>query len=100
MYHIQVKLGVKNMSDLTIKAIKGIYNTKTPTYEQIRRYGKEFIDGLTGIYIRENLALLIIMDCRTSIAVEFKSKLGFKQHDIIMTKEQSVITKIMKIFCG
>ena len=26
------------MSDLTEKAIKGIYNTKTPTYQQIKRY--------------------------------------------------------------
>ena len=91
------------MSDLTIKAIKVIYNNKTLTYEQIRRYkiyGKEFINGLRGIYIRENIALPITMDCRTSTAVEFKSKLGFKQHNIIMTKEQSVITNIMKVFCG
>ena len=31
------------MSDLTIKAIKGIYNTETPTTEQtktFKRYGK------------------------------------------------------------
>ena len=78
------------MSDLTIKATKGIYNTKSPTYEQIRRYkryGNNFINGLTGIWIRENLALPLIMDCRTSAAVEFKSKLGFKRHNIIRTKE-------------
>ena len=100
---MQVTLGVKNMSDLTIKAIKGFYNTKTPTYEQIRsykRYGKGFNDDLTGIYIREHLALPIIIACRTSTVVEFKSKLGLKQHDIIMTIEQSVITKLMKISCG
>ena len=33
----------KNMSDLTIKTIKGIHYTKTPAKEQIRkckRYGK------------------------------------------------------------
>ena len=29
----QDKLGVKNMSDLTIKAIKGIYDTEIPTKE-------------------------------------------------------------------
>ena len=40
------------------------------------------------------------MHCRVSTpkAIEFRSKLGFKQHDIIMTKEQSILTKIMKVF--
>ena len=33
-----------------------------------------------------------------SKAIEFKSKLGFKQHYITLTKEQSVTTKIMKLF--
>ena len=27
------------------------------------------------------------MDCRTTAPVEFRTKLGFKQQDIIMTKE-------------
>ena len=31
IHDIQDKLGVKNSYDLTIKAIKGIYETKTPT---------------------------------------------------------------------
>ena len=35
MRDIQDKLGVKNMSDLTIKAIKGIYKTKNLTESQI-----------------------------------------------------------------
>ena len=38
MHDIQVKLVVKNLSDLTIKVIKGIYNTKNLTKEQIRKY--------------------------------------------------------------
>ena len=41
MYDIQDKLGVKNMSDLTIKAIKAIYNTKHFTAKNIyKRHGK------------------------------------------------------------
>ena len=55
IYDIQIKLGVKNMSDLTIKSIKGIYDTKTLTNEQIRKYkgyGVEFINNWTGIYVR------------------------------------------------
>ena len=62
MHVLQDKLGVKNISDLRIKAIKGICDTETPTKEQIRkykRYGKEFINNLTGIYIHEDLALTI-----------------------------------------
>ena len=39
------------------------------------------------------------MSCRVSTpeAIEFRSKLGFKQNDIIQSKEQPVISKI-KLF--
>ena len=40
------------------------------------------------------------MYCKASTAVEVRSKLGFKQHDLIMTKEQSVLTTIMKIYAS
>ena len=36
-HDIKNKLGVKNMSDLSIKAIKDIYETKTPTKKQIEK---------------------------------------------------------------
>ena len=101
MHDIQDELCVKNISYLTIKAIKGIYETNGPKNEQIKRckrYGKELLDGVTGIYIHENFALSIIMDCRTPTSIEFRSKLGFKQHDLIMTKEQTLLTRIMTIF--
>ena len=35
------------------------------------------------------------MDCRTTSAHKFRTKLGFKQYDVIFTKEESVLTKIM-----
>ena len=38
------------------------------------------------------------MDFRTVSSVEFKSRLGFKNQDPIMTQEQSVLTKISKGF--
>ena len=50
------------------------------------------------ILLKKKLAIKVIMDCRTAIAVEFRSRLGFNQHDPIMTKEQSVLSKIMKMF--
>ena len=37
MHDMKNKLGVKNMSDLSIKAIKDIYETKTPTKKQIEK---------------------------------------------------------------
>ena len=40
MHNMQDKLGIKNMSDLTIKAIKGIYDAETLTKEQIRKHEK------------------------------------------------------------
>ena len=52
------------------------------------------------MYTHEDIIMPIIMSCRVSIpeAFEFISKLGFKQYDIILSKEQSVISKITKSF--
>ena len=41
MIDIKKKLGVANMSDLTIKAIKRKYNTESSTQKQTRRYKKK-----------------------------------------------------------
>ena len=38
------------------------------------------------------------MDRRTSIAVEFRLKPGFKQHDVMLKKEWPISTRIMKAF--
>ena len=38
------------------------------------------------------------MDCRTTPAVNVRTKLGFRHHDPLMTQEQSVLTKIMTLF--
>ena len=40
----------------------------------------------------------ILTKILTPRPIEFRSKLGFKQHDIVLTKEQSVMPKIMKTF--
>ena len=42
----------------------------------------------------------VIMDCITTSAHKFRTKLGFKQYDIILAKEQSVLTKMMSSFVG
>ena len=40
------------------------------------------------------------MDCRTTPAVNFMARLGLRQHDPIMTQEQSVLKKIMTVFAA
>ena len=38
------------------------------------------------------------MDYTTTSAVSFKTRLGFNQHDPIMTQEQSILSKIVTVF--
>ena len=39
-----------------------------------------------------------MMDCRTTMTHKFRTRLGLKQYDVILTKEQSVLTKIKSYF--
>ena len=48
------------------------------------------------IFIDKELANKVILDCRTTAAHKFGERLGFKQYNIPLTKEQSVLTKIKK----
>ena len=34
------------------------------------------------------------MDCRTTSTYKFSARLGFKQYDLILTNEQSVLSQI------
>ena len=40
------------------------------------------------------------MDYRTTSIHKFRTKLGFKQYDVILTKEQLILTKVMSSFEG
>ena len=40
------------------------------------------------------------MDYRTTSAYQFRTRLRFKQYDVILTKEQSVLTKTITSFEG
>ena len=52
------------------------------------------------ISLKESLAMQIIMDCRTTPAVNFRTKLGFSQHNPITTQEQSILSKIATLFAA
>ena len=47
-----------------------------------------------------NISVKVIMDCETTLRHKFIIRLGFKQYDVILTKEQSVLTRIMISFEG
>ena len=40
------------------------------------------------------------MDCRTSPAVKFRTRLGLSQHDPIMTQDQLVLSRIVTLFAA
>ena len=52
------------------------------------------------IFICKELATKVIMDCRKAAAHKSRTRLGFKQYDVILTKEQFVLTKIKSSFEG
>ena len=51
------------------------------------------------IFIDEKLAIKVIMDFRTTPAHKFRTRFGFTQY-VTLTKEKSVLTKIMSSFEG
>ena len=51
-------------------------------------------------FSEEDFTMQIIMDCRKTPAVNFKTKLGFNQHDPVMTQEQISIVKNCDIICS
>ena len=42
----------------------------------------------------------MIRNCRTTSVYKFKTRLGFKHYDVILTKEQSLVTRIINSFEG
>ena len=51
-------------------------------------------------FLHNDLALKVIMDCRTDISCNLKRNLGFTLHDVINTKEPTVINSIKDPFEG
>ena len=49
-------------------------------------------------FLDEELVIQIMMDTKTTAVVKFRDKLGINQHDLILTKEQPMDSKIRKVF--
>ena len=98
-------LDIKNIFDLVDKEIKGKFGTNHTTKQQIRKYkrnGSELMKNEKFMYAHECIVIPTIMNCRvaTPKSIEFRSKLGFNQYYITLTKEQSVLKSIMDAFEG
>ena len=91
--HIEEKLGHKNLP-----VIKNKYD---PVYKKLRY---ELVDKPKKQpkrrFLRSDLALKVIMDCRTDESCNLKRNLGFRLHDVINTKEQTVLKSIKDAFEG
>ena len=97
------KRAIENIDDLIDKEIKGNCKTNNPIKHNTRQYKRpwsEIIDDEKFMYSHENVVMPTIMCCRvlTPKAIEFRSELRLKQNDIVLSKEQSVISKIIFFF--
>ena len=103
MVDMQKNLNVKNIHVLVDKEIKGKFKTNNLTDEQIKKYkrhGSKLIDGKKFLYSHEGIIISVIMHCRTPDSCKFKRRLGFKLHDVIKCKEQTVLELIKDAFEG
>ena len=55
---------------------------------------------LSIIFIDEELATKVTVDYKTTAAIEFRTRWRFKQYNVILTKEQSVLTQMKSWFQG
>ena len=91
--HIEEQLGHKNLPSITNKCDR-IY--KKHRYELV----DEPIKQPNRKFLRIDLALKIIMDCRTDESCSLKRNLGFNLHDVINTKEQTVLRSTKDVLEG
>ena len=80
--HIQKQLGLKNLPALTNKYDKEYKKQRSKLNESTKQSHRRFI--------HVDLALKVIMDCRTVESCNFKRNLGFTLHDVINTKSNQL----------
>ena len=119
MSDVQKMLGVKNICDLARKEIMGMVGLSKLNNEDFKTYKHSLqeitnktMDNSKNIYIRNDISEKIIKNCRgvkkCSNAKDkskremqrqnFRILLGFKENDIFLTKEQSILNKITTVF--
>ena len=88
--HIEEGLTDNNLQDTTTKYHSDHRKHRYKLVEEPKNYSKR-------IFINEKLAVKVIMNCRTTSAHKRRTKLQFEQYDGILTKEQSVLIRIMSL---
>ena len=106
-------LKLKNMSDMVIKEINGTRCDDCKKYKRsLQELTKNMHDSMKEKYIRIDIAEKIIKNCRGVKKTKdnanksdkekqrqnFRQLLGFTEHDLFLSKEQSVLNKLLKIF--
>ena len=91
--HIEEKLGHKNLPVITNK-YEQVY--KILRYELVNKPKQQ----PNRRFLHNDLALKVIMDCRTDESCNIKWNLGFRLHDVINTKEKTVLKSIKDVFEG
>ena len=91
--HIEEELDHQKFQEITTKYYS---DHRKHRYELVTEPKKEY----SMIFIDEKLAIKVIMDCRTTSAYKFRTRLGFKWYNVILIKEQSVLTEIISLFEG
>ena len=84
--NIEEQLGYSRLRNITLQYPKNLRKQRQELQECIKQLWRRFL--------REDLAVQVIMDCRTTPTINFKERLGFRRQDPIMTQEQSILTKI------
>ena len=89
--HMEEGFDHKHLCEITIKYHS---NHRKHRYELVTKPKKQ----CNVIFKDDKLAIKLIMGCRTTSFHKFRSILGFKLYDVILTKEQSVPTRILSSF--
>ena len=90
--HVEKKLGHKNLPALTNQYPKEHKKQRSELNESTNQPNRSFTHA--------DLALKVIMNSRTDESYKFKRNLGFTIHDVINTKEQTIINSIKDAFEG
>ena len=65
-----------------------------------KNYRYDKLKKTNRIFIGKKLAIKVIKDCKATAWHKFGARLGFKQYDIILNKEQPILTKMKSSFEG
>ena len=91
--HIEEKLGHKNLL-VIINKYGPVY--KKHRHELVNKPKKQ----PNRKFLLSDLALKVILDCRTDESCNLKRNLGFRLHNVINTKEQTVLKSVKDAFEG